>query len=337
MHPIVWGTRGAPSASVGSAEVTVRTVPAPDVSADAGRVRDCPAMAPRTTPDLTDRTVVVTGANAGIGKETAVGLAAMGATVVMTARNRAKGEAALAEVRERTGSDRVELGMLDLSSLASIRSFAADHLASHDRLDALVANAGLITDRRTETADGFEQMFGVNHLGHFLLVDLLRERLVASAPARVVVVSSVAHRVAVRGLRFDDLQSERSFSSFPAYGRSKLANLLFTLELAEQLRPHGVTVNAVHPGSINSHFGGDGDTGLLGTLISKVGRYVLRSTEAGARASILLASSDEPRITGATGAYFPKGRRRPASRAARDRDAARRLWEVSAELVGERP
>jgi NAD(P)-dependent dehydrogenase (short-subunit alcohol dehydrogenase family) len=288
-----------------------------------------------TTPDLTGRTVVVTGANAGIGKETAVGLAALGATVVMTARNRGKGEAAVAEVRERTGNERVQLAILDLGSLASIRAFAAEFLATHDRLDVLVNNAGLITDRRSETADGFEEMFGVNHLGHFLLTDLLRDRLVASAPARVVVVSSIAHRYAFGGLRLDDLQSERSFSSFVVYGRSKLANLLFTLELAERLRPHGVTVNAVHPGSINSHFGGDGDTGLLGSLIAKVGRYVLRSTETGARASILLASSGEPRIVEATGAYFPKGRRRPASRRARDRVVARRLWEASARLVGE--
>lgn len=286
-----------------------------------------------TTPDMTGRTVLVTGANAGIGKETAVGLAAAGAEVVMTARDRAKGEAALAEVRDRAGSDRVSVGDLDLASLASIRAFAAEFLATHDRLDVLVNNAGLITDRRTETADGFEQMFGVNHLGHFLLTDLLRERLVASAPARVVVVSSVAHRFAVGGLRFDDLQSERSFRTFPAYGRSKLANLLFTLELAERLRPHRVTVNAVHPGSVNSHFGGDGDTGALGALIGKVGRYVLRTPEAGARASILLATSDESRIAGATGAYFPKGRRRPASRRARDRAAARRLWETSERLV----
>ena len=233
-------------------------------------------------PDLTGRTILITGANAGIGKETAVALATMGADVVMACRSRAKGEEAMAEVRARSGSDRVELGDLDLASLASVRTFAGDFLAAHDRLDVLVNNAGGITDRWTATADGFEQMFGVNHLGHFLLTDLLRDRLVESAPARVVVVSSVAHRYAIGGIRFDDLQSERRFSSFPVYGRSKLANLLFTVELADRLAPHGVTVNAVHPGSINSHFGADGDTGLLGALMGKVGRYVLRSPEVGA-------------------------------------------------------
>ncbi|MCB0978176.1 MAG: SDR family oxidoreductase [Acidimicrobiales bacterium] len=287
-----------------------------------------------TTPDLSGRTMIVTGANAGIGKETAVGLARMGATVVMTARNPAKGAEALEEVRRRTGSRTVELGLLDLASLASVREFAQRFLSEHDRLDVLVNNAGLITDSRTETADGFEQMFGVNHLGHFLLTELLRDRLVASAPSRVVVVSSIAHRAAIGGLRFDDLQSERSFRSSLVYGRSKLANLLFTLELAEQLAPEGVTVNAVHPGSINSHFGGGGDTKVLGRLISKVGRYVLRSPEVGARASILLASSNLPKVTDSTGAYFPKGHRRPASRRARDVDAARRLWAMSERLVG---
>ena len=290
----------------------------------------------RAGPDLSGRTIVVTGANAGIGKETTVALAAMGAHVVMAVRNREKGEEALAEVRDRTGSERLELGTLDLGSLTSVRTFAADFLDAHDRLDVLVNNAGGITDTWTPTADGFEQMFGVNHLGHFLLTDLLRDRLIASAPARVVVVSSVAHRYAIGGIRFDDLQSERRFSSFPVYGRSKLANLLFTAELAQQLEHHGVTVNAVHPGSINSHFGGDGDTGLLGFLIAKIGRFVLRSPEVGARASVKLASSDDPRITSSTGAYFPKGRRRPASRRARDRDSARRLWAASEQLVAER-
>ncbi|MBX3314900.1 MAG: SDR family oxidoreductase [Actinobacteria bacterium] len=289
-----------------------------------------------TAPDLAGRTILITGANAGIGKETAVALAGMGADVVMAARNPAKGEEAMAEVRDRSGSDRVELGVLDLASLSSVRTFADDFLATHDRLDVLVNNAGGITDRWTPTDDGFEQMFGVNHLGHFLLTNLLRDRLIASAPARVVVVSSIAHRYAIGGLRFDDLQSERRFSSFPVYGRSKLANLLFTAELADQLEPHGVTVNAVHPGSINSHFGGDGDTGLLGLLIAKIGRYVLRSPEVGARASVKLASSNDPRVAGTTGAYFPKGHRRPASRRARDRDSARRLWEASEQLVAER-
>lgn len=169
----------------------------------------------RDRPDLSGQVVVVTGANVGIGFETALALAAMGATVVMTARDRAKGEAAMAEVRERTGSTAVELGDLDLASFASIRTFAGWLLDRHDRLDVLVANAGLILDHRLVTDEGFEMMFGVNHLGHFLLTSLLRDRLVASAPARVVVVSSTGHRFAFGGLDRADLQADASFAGFP--------------------------------------------------------------------------------------------------------------------------
>lgn len=281
------------------------------------------------------KVVVVTGANSGIGRETALGLARLGATVVMTARNQAKGEEAVAYVEHSTDGGKVELGHLDLASLDSVREFAAWFLDRFDRLDVLVNNAGLIVDTRSETADGFEQMFGVNHLGHFLLTDLLRERLVASAPSRVVVVSSLAHRIAVGGISRTDLQSTRRFRGFPAYGRSKLANLLFTVELARQLEGTGVTVNAVHPGSVNSHFAGDGDSGLLGSLISTFGRFVLSSPTKGAKASLLLATSGDPRIASSNGGYFSKGRRRRPSRAARNVDDAAWLWAESRRLVGQ--
>jgi NAD(P)-dependent dehydrogenase (short-subunit alcohol dehydrogenase family) len=287
----------------------------------------------RSKPDLTGQVVVVTGANAGIGKETAVALAAMGATVVMTARARTKGEEAAAEARRRSGSEAVELGDLDLSSFASIRAFAAWFLDRHPRLDVLVANAGLILDTRRETAEGFEEMFGVNHLGHFLLTDLLRERLVASAPARVVVVSSALHRLAVTGLNRADLQSTRSFEGFTAYAHSKLANVSFALELARRLDGTGVTVNAVHPGIVNSRFGADGDTGALGAIISVLGRFVLRSARSGARTSVLLASSDEPRVASVTGGYFSHGRRWPPSAKARSVEEARWLWSESERVV----
>jgi NAD(P)-dependent dehydrogenase (short-subunit alcohol dehydrogenase family) len=287
-----------------------------------------------SAPDLTGKVILVTGANAGIGLATATGLAAMGATVVMTARDRAKGSAARDEVVRRTGNDRVIVGDLDLASLASVRAFAAWFLEEHDRLDVLVNNAGLIVDERRETADGFEMMFGVNHLGHFLLTDLLRERLIASAPARVVVVSSVAHRWAPKGLPRDDLQSARSFRGASAYGRSKLANVLFTRELARQLVGSGVTVNAVHPGSVHTHFGTDGDTGAMAWWITTFGRYVLRTPEQGARTSVLLASSEALEVAGATGGYWSHGRRWQPSRAARDAAAARWLWEESERLVG---
>ena len=283
--------------------------------------------------DLSGKVVVITGSNSGIGKESAVALAAMGATVVMTARDQGKGDAALAEVRARSGSDDVVLGSLDLASFASIRAFATWFLDRFDRLDVLIANAGLIMDARRETTEGFEMMFGVNHLGHFLLTDLLRERLVASAPSRVVVVSSIAHRWAFRGLDHDDLQSTRRFNGFRAYGRSKLANALFGFELARRLEGTGVTVNVVHPGSIYSGFGGDGDTGFLGSLIAVFGRIVLRSPKTGAKTQVLLASSTSPRVASVTGGYWSHGRRWRASRQARSRTEARWLWEESSRLV----
>jgi retinol dehydrogenase-12 len=161
---------------------------------------------PAPTPDLTGKVVLITGANSGIGFETAIALAAMGATVVMAGRNAAKTAAAVTEVERRTGSTSVRAGALDLASFASIRAFAAWFLDEFDRLDVLVNNAGLVLDERRETVEGFEEMFGVNHLGHVLLTSLLQERLVESAPARVINVASVAHRFAWKGMTRDDLQ-----------------------------------------------------------------------------------------------------------------------------------
>jgi len=284
-------------------------------------------------PDLTGKVIIVTGANAGLGLETTVALADYGATVVMAVRNPARGESALAEVRRRTGSDAVAVGHLDLASLESVRSFAAWFLETYDRLDVLVNNAGLILDSRQETADGFEMTFGVNHLGHFLLTDLLRDRLVETSPARVVVLSSFVHRLAVGGLMRADLQAADRYRGFPTYCRSKLANTLFALELARRLDGTGVTVNCVHPGSINSHFGGDGDTGLMGWAIKVFGRFVLRSPASGAKTQVLLASSQRPRVADATGGYWSHGRRWRPSRQARKSAQARWLWDESERLV----
>lgn len=290
-------------------------------------------MLRRNEPDLTGRVVVVTGANSGTGKETSVALAAMGATVVMAVRDLQKGESAADEVRHRSGRGAVGVGQLDLGSFASVRAFAAKLLDGHDRLDVLVANAGLITDTRRETAEGFEEMFGVNHLGHFLLVDLLRDRLVASAPSRVVVLSSVAHRLAIGGLNRADLQGARHFEGVTAYSQSKLANVQFALELARRLAGTGVTANAVHPGAINSHFGRDGDTGALGMLVKYAGWLVLRSPKGGAKTSVLLASSDGRRVSGATGGYWSHGRRWPPSAKARSVEEAQWLWAESERLI----
>jgi NAD(P)-dependent dehydrogenase (short-subunit alcohol dehydrogenase family) len=294
---------------------------------DASNPTDTPDLG---SPDMSGKVVAVTGANAGIGKETAVGLARMGATVVMTSRDPARGAAALAEVRERTGSDRVELLALDLADLASVRAFATELLARHDRLDVLVDNAGLVMAKRTETADGFETTFGVNHLGHFELTTLLLERLRASAPSRVIVLASDAHKFAFGGLKFDDLQTTRHYRGFLAYSRSKLANIYFTRELARRMRGTGVTVNAVHPGYVDSRFGKDGDT-RLDSLMGIGAKLFAISPEQGARTSIYLASS--PDVEGATGVYWYKCTPAKMSKAARDDAAARRLWTESEALI----
>ncbi len=288
-----------------------------------------------TNSDMTGKVVLITGANSGIGKETAVALAAMGAQVTITARDREKGEAALADIRHRSGDESVELGSLDLGRLQSVREFAEWFLDRHPQLHVLVNNAGLITSERRVTADGFEEMFGVNHLGHFLLTNLLVDRLVASAPARVVIVSSVAHRFAPRGLRFDDLQSERRFEMFTAYGRSKLANALHAMELARRLEGSGVTVNCLHPGTVSSGFGGDGDTRVMGELMAGIGRIFLGTPVRGSKTPVLLATSDAEHVAGVSGGYYSWGRRWRPSRAARDPEAAKRLWDESERLVAQ--
>ena len=284
---------------------------------------------------MKDKTVLITGGNAGLGLETAVALATMGAAVTITARDAARGDAARQAIIERSGADpqQVEVMALDLASTGSIRYFAEAFLATHPRLDVLVNNAGLILSERTETADGFETTFGVNHLGHVLLTDLLLDRLKASAPARIVVVASEAHKFAIDGLKFDDLQCEGRFWSYRVYGRSKLANIYFTRALAKRLEGTGVTVNAVHPGSVATRFGRDGDTRLTTALTTFVARPFSRTPEEGARTQVWVASA--PELEGVSGGYFSSSK--PAdtslSKVARDDEAAERLWTVSRELL----
>ena len=280
---------------------------------------------------MSGKTVVITGANSGIGFETAVALARAGSHTVITARSQAKGEKAAADVSARSGNPNVDLVVFDLASLASVRQGAAAILEKCPRIDVLVNNAGLILTDRQETVDGLEATFQINHLGPFLLTDLLLDRIKASAPARIVNVSSSAHNAARGGLDFDDLQSKNSYRGMQVYGETKLANIYFTTELAKRLAGSGVTVNCLHPGTVNTGYGKDGDAGgVIGFGVKLIAPIIL-SAEKGAATSIYLASS--PDVADVTAQYFYKCRPRSPSKTAQDSEAARRLWEASEELI----
>jgi len=277
------------------------------------------------------KTVVITGGNSGIGKETAVGLAQRGARVVIASRNAAKGQAAVSEIRARSGSEIVEMRALDLASFASVRTFAAELLGGYERIDVLVNNAGVVLRHREVTTDGHEMTFQVNHLGPFLLTALLRDRIVASAPARIVMTASHAHKYAGKGIDFDDLDSEKKYPPFKVYGRTKLMNILFTRELARRLDGTNVTANAVHPGYVASNFAREGDTGKLGNVAMVLGRPFAISAAKGAETTIYVASS--PEVEGVTGQDFYKSAFAKESAAAQEDAAAARLWEISEQLT----
>jgi NAD(P)-dependent dehydrogenase (short-subunit alcohol dehydrogenase family) len=277
------------------------------------------------------KVVVVTGSNVGIGLETAVGVAERGATTVLACRSQAKAEAAAKVVTQRTWNDDVHVVVLDLADLASVRKAADEILSRWGRLDVLVNNAGGTWTQRQHTAQGIEYTFGVNHLGHFYLTNLLLERLRAGMPARVVSVTSVGHHAAFGGLQFDDLQSEKRYEGMEVYCRSKLANVLFIRELAKRLQGSGVTANAVHPGWVRSSFAMDGDTtGFMGFGM-RVIRPVQISPKRGAKTSVFLATS--PQVADKTGMYWVRSKPGHMSRHARDDAAAERLWDESERLL----
>lgn len=271
---------------------------------------------------------LITGATSGIGLETARALGRMGATLGLAARNRDKAEAVAAQIRSES---QVEVTVLiaDLARLDEIRRLAAEVRARYERLDVLVNNAGAIHAQREVSADALERTFAVNHLGYFLLTTELLDLLKASAPARIVSVASDAHRMG--RMNWDDLQGERRYSAWQAYGQSKLANVLFTRELARRLHGTGVTANCLHPGVIASGFGVR-EKGIVWKLWGLASRFML-TAEKGAATSIYLASS--PEVTQTSGSYFDRCRAvSPARQATLDADAAR-LWTVSEALVAQ--
>jgi NAD(P)-dependent dehydrogenase (short-subunit alcohol dehydrogenase family) len=282
---------------------------------------------------LDGQVAVVTGGNSGIGKETAVELAAMGAHVIVAARNPAKAAAAVEEIRKRAPGAAVEHLPLDLASFASVRAFADTFSSRFGALDVLVNNAGASLAKRTVTEDGHETQFQVNHLSHYLLTRLLSDQLEAAPAARVINVSSTGHNFARPGLDFDDLEWERrKYRGFLVYCATKLANVLFTRELARRYEDTKLTTNAVHPGWVGSNFGREGDMGFLIGLAMIASRPLMISSSKGAHTSVYLASS--PDVSGITGQYFYQCKVAKPSDAALDAAAATRLWDVSAQMTG---
>lgn len=277
------------------------------------------------------KVVVITGANTGVGLETAVGVAAQGATTVLACRNPAKAEAAAHEVTQRTWNDDVHVVALDLADLASVRKAADDILSRWDRLDVLDNNAGGTWTQRQETAQGLEYTIGVCHIAHFYLTRLLLPRLQASAPSRVINVTSVGHHAAFKGMRFDDLQSEHGYDGMEVYCRAKLANVLFTRELARRTTGTGLTANAAHPGWVRSRFGMDGDTTGRSAFGFRAMRPFQISPRTGAKTSVYLASS--PEVATRTGEYWVRSKPGHMGKHARDDAAALRLWDESEQIL----
>lgn len=281
------------------------------------------------------KTCLVTGATSGIGTETALALAQQGAHVVISGRSAEKAEATRADIARASGNPNVRVLLADLSSLAEVRKLADSFLSIYPTLHVLVNNAGVVNTRRQLTVDGFESMFAVNHLAYFLLTNLLLGRMKQSAPARIVSVASDAH--VFGSIDWDDLQSEHKFGGLPfvggmrVYGTSKLANILFNSELARRIEGSGVTANCLHPGMVRTGLG-QNNAGVAATIAGLLMMPVALSPAKGAETTVYLASS--PAVEGVSGRYFAKKREARLSGEARDASAARRLWEISAELVG---
>jgi NAD(P)-dependent dehydrogenase (short-subunit alcohol dehydrogenase family) len=279
------------------------------------------------TEQMAGKVCLITGGTNGIGKSTALTLAKMGATVVIVGRNAAKTAQVVEEIQVASGNAQVAALLADLSSQQAVRGLAAEFKSQYTRLDVLLNNAGAAFMKRELSVDGIEMTLALNHLAYFLLTNLLLDTLRASAPARIINVSSDAHKGGQ--IDFDNLQGERSYG-FKAYGNSKLANILFTQELARRLQGTGVTVNALHPGFVATGFGKN-NGGVMAALISIFTPLIGRSPAKGAETSVYLATS--PSVAGVTGKYFFDSHEIAAAPQANDAAVARKLWDVSAELT----
>ncbi len=279
---------------------------------------------------MKDKTVVVTGATNGIGLETAKTLAAQGATLIGVGRNAEKCAAVADQLRRATSNDRVEFLVADLSLPAQVRHVAENVRQRVDHLDVLVNNAGAIFAKREETADGQEMTWALNHLNYFLLTQELLELLKASPTARIVSVSSGMHSMA-KGINFADVEYKSGYNGWTVYGQSKLANVMFTYELARRLQGTAVTANTLHPGVVDTGFGHN-NSGLLSMGMSVFQKIAAKKPEQGAATSIYLATS--PEVSGVTGKYFSNCKETHSSSASYDVAAQQRLWELSEQMVG---
>jgi retinol dehydrogenase 14 len=276
---------------------------------------------------MTGKTVLITGGTGGIGRAAAIGLASMGARVGITGRHRARAERAAIAIADESGNPAVDVFVADMSSQTEVRRLADAVLAAYPRLDVLLNNVGGFWANRHLTADGLEHTFALNHLAPFLLTSLLLERLKASAPARIVTVSSAAQSMG--RIDFDDLMGETKYSGQRAYNQSKLANVMFTYELSKRLDGSGVTVAALHPGMTDTAFSAEDPA--LG-LVVRILRPFMQSPGQGADTAVYLASS--PEVEGLSGGYFAKRKPKGSHASSYDRATTARLWQVSADLVG---
>ena len=286
-------------------------------------------LAMTVTPPMTGKTVLITGGTGGIGRAAAIGLASMGARVGITGRDRARAERAAAAIARESGNPAVDVFVADMSSQTEVWRLAGEVLSAYPQLDVLLNNVGGFWAHRHLTADGLEHTFALNHLAPFLLTGLLLERLMASAPACIVTVSSGAQ--AQGSIDFEDLMGERKYSGQRAYSQSKLANVMFTYELARRLEGTGVTATVLHPGVTRTAFGAEDSAPAMAPIIAAL-RPFMRSPERGADTAVYLASS--PEAAGVTGQYFANRKAKKSHKSSNDTATTARLWQVSADLVG---